>query len=160
MAELLLLKQARLSLWQSTAESCCYSQSWRSLFFDRLLMYENNLLKIEHHISVSNIVPILQGWSEHLPGHSFLMFSQGVLALVLPLKVESLGFDTKTTGLLLSTFGVVAILIFLLPINRIFDRVRPIVTLAFGMSLMGLSMLFLSQVEELNYLYIAMVFTG
>jgi len=93
-------------------------------------------------------------------GAFFLMFSQGVLALVLPLKVESLGFDTKTTGLLLSTFGVVAILIFLLPINRIFDRVRPIVTLAFGMSLMGLCMLFLSQVEELNYLYIAMGIYG
>ena len=93
-------------------------------------------------------------------GAFFLMFSQGVLALVLPLKVESLGFDTKTTGLLLSTFGVVAILIFLLPINRIFDRVRPVTTLAFGISLMGFSMLFLSQIEELNYLYIAMAIYG
>ncbi|MBO0586046.1 MFS transporter [Sporosarcina sp. E16_8] len=93
-------------------------------------------------------------------GAFFLMFSQGVLALVLPLKVESLGFDTKTTGLLLSTFGVVAILIFLLPINRVFDRVRPVVTLAFGITLMGLSMLFLSQVEELNYLYFAMCIYG
>ncbi|MBE1554445.1 MFS transporter [Sporosarcina limicola] len=93
-------------------------------------------------------------------GAFFLMFSQGVLALVLPLKVESLGFDTKTTGLLLSAFGVVAILIFLLPTNRIFDRVRPVVTLAFGISLMGLSMLFLSQVEELNFLYAAMAVYG
>ena len=88
------------------------------------------------------------------------MFSQGVLALVLPLKVESLGFDTKTSGLLLSTFGIVAILIFLLPVNRIFDRVRPIATLSFGMSLMGLSMLFLSQVEQLDLLYIAMAIYG
>lgn len=63
-------------------------------------------------------------------GAFFLMFSQGVLALILPLKVESLGFDTKTTGILLSTFGVVAILVFLLPINRIFDRVQPMITLA------------------------------
>ena len=93
-------------------------------------------------------------------GAFFLMFSQGVLALVLPLKVEALGFDTKMTGLLLSTFGVVAILIFLLPINRIFDRVRPMVTLAFGISLMGLAMLFLSQIEQLNYLYIAMAIYG
>src|SRR4051812_2932760 len=93
-------------------------------------------------------------------GAFFLMFSQGVLALVLPLKVEALGFDTKTTGMLLSTFGVVAILIFLLPINRIFDRARPVTTLAFGISLMGLSMMFLSQIEELNYLYIAMAIYG
>lgn len=93
-------------------------------------------------------------------GAFFLMFSQGVLALLLPLKVETLGFDTKTSGMLLSTFGVVAILIFLLPINRIFDRVRPMVTLAFGMSLMGLAMLLLSQIEQLNYLYIAMAVYG
>ncbi|WP_342510821.1 MFS transporter [Sporosarcina sp. FSL K6-1522] len=93
-------------------------------------------------------------------GAFFLMFSQGALALVLPLKVEALGFDTKTSGLLLSTFGVVAILIFLLPINRVFDRLRPMVTLAFGISLMGIAMLFLSQVEQLNYLYIAMAIYG
>ena len=88
------------------------------------------------------------------------MFSQGVLALVLPLKVESLGFGTQTSGMLLSTFGVVAILIFLLPINRIFDRARPVTTLAFGISLMGFSMLFLSQIEELNTLFIAMALYG
>ena len=93
-------------------------------------------------------------------GAFFLMFSQGALALVLPLKVEALGFDTKTSGLLLSTFGVVAILIFLLPINRIFDRVRPMVTLAFGISLMGIAMLFLSQVEQLNYLFMSMAIYG
>lgn len=93
-------------------------------------------------------------------GAFFLMFSQGVLALVLPLKVEALGFDTKSTGMLLSTFGIVAILIFLLPINRIFDKVRPMITLAFGISMMGLSMLFLSQITELQFLYLAMALYG
>lgn len=93
-------------------------------------------------------------------GAFFLMFSQGVLALVLPLKVEALGFDTKATGMLLSTFGIVAILIFLLPINRIFDKVRPMITLAFGISMMGVSMLFLSQVTDLQFLYLAMALYG
>lgn len=93
-------------------------------------------------------------------GAFFLMFSQGVLALVLPLKVEALGFDTKATGMLLSTFGIVAILIFLLPINRIFDKARPMITLAFGISMMGASMLFLSQVTELLFLYFAMALYG
>jgi len=93
-------------------------------------------------------------------GAFFLMFSQGVLALVLPLKVEALGFDTKATGMLLSTFGIVAILIFLLPINRIFDKVRPMITLAFGISMMGFSMLFLSQVTDLQFLYLAMALYG
>lgn len=100
------------------------------------------------------------GMQRAFAGAFFLMFSQGVLALVLPLKVVSLGFDAKTSGLLLSAFGVAAILIFLLPVNRIFDRVKPIFTLAFGMSLMGLSMLFLSQIEGLNFLYLAMIVYG
>ncbi|WP_336824984.1 MFS transporter [Sporosarcina sp. USHLN248] len=93
-------------------------------------------------------------------GAFFLMFSQGVLALVLPLKVEGLGFDTKTSGMLLSTFGIVAILIFLLPINRIFDKARPMLTLAFGISVMGVSMLFLSQADEMSLLYFAMALYG
>ncbi|WP_432352144.1 MFS transporter [Sporosarcina sp. A2] len=93
-------------------------------------------------------------------GAFFLMFSQGVLALILPLKVEALGFDTKTTGMLLSTFGVVAILVFLLPINRIFDRVKPMITLAFGISLMGISMLLLGQAHELLNLYGTMALYG
>ncbi|QFG00531.1 MFS transporter [Psychrobacillus glaciei] len=89
-------------------------------------------------------------------GAFFLMFSQGVLAYMLPLKVLDLGFDSKTSGLLLSTFGFVAILIFVLPINRIFDRVKPIKTLAFGMGLMGVSMLLLGQMENLQWMYICM----
>ena len=100
------------------------------------------------------------GMVRSFAGAFFLMFSQGVLALVLPLKVISLGFDTKTSGMLLSVFGVTAVLIFLLPVNRIFDRVRPIITLAFGLTMMGVSMLFLSQLEELNFLYLAMIIYG
>ena len=89
-------------------------------------------------------------------GAFFLMFSQGVLALVLPLKVG----DTQTSGMLLSIFGITAVLIFLLPVNRIFDHIRPIITLTFGMSMMGVSMLLLSQAEALPFLFMAMTFYG
>lgn len=93
-------------------------------------------------------------------GAFFLMFSQGVLAYMLPLKILHLGFDSKTSGLLLSTFGFVAILIFVLPINRIFDRVKPVKTLAFGMGLMGISMLLFGQTEALSLMYIWMGLYG
>ena len=93
-------------------------------------------------------------------GAFFLMFSQGALALVLPLRVEALGYDTKTSGLLLSVFGVVAILIFVLPTNRLFDQVRPEATLSFGIALMGASMLFLSAAVQLPLLYAAMSLYG
>lgn len=93
-------------------------------------------------------------------GAFFLMFSQGVLALVLPLKVEYLMFDAKTTGMLLSIFGLVAVLIFLLPVNRIFDIIRPMITQAVGLLMMSGSMLFLSLVDELSLMTVAMVVYG
>ncbi len=93
-------------------------------------------------------------------GAFFLMFSQGVLAYMLPIKIIHLGFDAKTSGLLLSTFGFIAILVFIMPTNRIFDRVKPIKTLAFGMALMGISMLLLGQTEALALMYIWMGFYG
>ncbi|GAA0342858.1 MFS transporter [Bacillus carboniphilus] len=93
-------------------------------------------------------------------GAFFLMFAQGVLAYMLPLKVGELGFDTKTSGLLLSTFGIVAIVIFLLPINRIFDQISPLKTLTFGMSIMGVSLLLLSAVEQITVLYLTMGLYG
>ena len=101
-----------------------------------------------------------KGLIKSFAGAFFLMFSQGVLAYMLPLKVLHLGFDTKTSGLLLSTFGFVAILIFILPINQIFDRVKPIYTLTFGMSTMGVSMLLIGHTDSLNLLYMWMGLYG
>lgn len=93
-------------------------------------------------------------------GAFFLMFSQGVIAYLLPLRIQELGFDSKVTGTLLSTFGIVAVFIFLLPTNRIFDKVMPIYTLSFGVALMGASQLLLSNVDNLLLLYMAMAFYG
>lgn len=93
-------------------------------------------------------------------GAFLLMFSQGALAYMLPLKVIGLGYDTQTSGLLLSTFGIVAILVFLLPTNIVFDRIKPMFTLAFGMTVMGLSLLLLSQMVSLSSIYICMALYG
>ncbi|USK70490.1 MFS transporter [Peribacillus asahii] len=93
-------------------------------------------------------------------GAFLLMFSQGALAYMLPLKVIGLGYDTQTSGLLLSTFGIVAILVFLLPTNIVFDRIKPMFTLAFGMTVMGLSLLLLSQMVSLPSLYVCMALYG
>ncbi|MFE3575444.1 MFS transporter [Lysinibacillus sp. NPDC059133] len=86
----------------------------------------------------------------------FLMFSQGVIAYLLPLKVQSLGFDSRLSGTLMSTFGFIAVLVFILPTNRIFDKVAPIKTLSFGIGLMGISQLLISQADSSTLLYIAM----
>ncbi|RST59106.1 MFS transporter [Siminovitchia terrae] len=93
-------------------------------------------------------------------GAFFLMFSQGVLAYMLPLKVDNLGSDTQMSGMLLSTFGVVAVLIFILPTNRLFDRLKPINTLVFGMLTMSASMICISFSETLSLLFIFMALYG
>lgn len=78
-------------------------------------------------------------------GAFFLMFSQGVIAYLLPLHVQALGYDSKLSGMLLSTFGIIAVLIFALPSNRIFDRIAPATTMFIGIGCMGISQLLISQ---------------
>src|SRR5690625_206026 len=68
-------------------------------------------------------------------GALFLMFSQGVLAYMLPLKAIEMSGTVQTSGLLLSTFGIVAVIIFIFPTNKLFDRLHPMNTLTFGMIL-------------------------
>ncbi|WP_054023874.1 MFS transporter [Bacillus sp. FJAT-28004] len=93
-------------------------------------------------------------------GAFFLMFSQGVIAYLLPLHVQTLGYDSKLSGTLMSTFGIIAVLIFVLPTNRIFDRVSPSRTMALGMGLMGLSQLFISQSSTTLSLYFVLGLYG
>lgn len=93
-------------------------------------------------------------------GAFFLMFAQGVIAYLLPLQVAMLGYDSTISGTLFSTFGIVAVLVFLLPTNRIFDIVSPIYTLSFGIVLMGCSLLLLSYSYNSLSLYIAMACYG
>ncbi|MDN3428253.1 MFS transporter [Microbacterium sp. APC 3898] len=101
-----------------------------------------------------------KGLIRSFSGAFFLMFSQGVLAYMLPLKVEALGLDSQLSGLLLSVFGISAILVFLLPINRIFDVTKPIYTLIAGFTVMGASLLFLSAASIESLLYASMCTYG
>ncbi|WP_142827283.1 MFS transporter [Planococcus soli] len=101
-----------------------------------------------------------RGLLRSFSGAFFLMFSQGVLAYMLPLKVEGLGLDSQLSGLLLSTFGISAILVFLLPVNRIFDAAKPIYTLIAGFAAMGLSLFFLSTASVELLLYASMCTYG
>ncbi|MFD1032047.1 MFS transporter [Metaplanococcus flavidus] len=93
-------------------------------------------------------------------GAFFLMFSQGVLAYMLPLKVSGLGLPQQMSGLLLSVFGIAAILVFLLPINRLFDAVKPVFTLITGFLIMGSALFLLSAVSAPALLYVSMISYG
>lgn len=66
-----------------------------------------------------------------------LMISNGTLAFALPLKVADMGMTSETTGVLLSTYGVVALIVFLTPINRMFDKISPIILVVLGIMIIG-----------------------
>lgn len=86
-------------------------------------------------------------------GAFFLMYSQGALSYLLPLHIEQLGYSSRLSGTLLSMFGIVAVLIFALPTNRIFNVVSPIYTFSFGLSMMALAQFLIGQNTEQAFLY-------
>ena len=86
-------------------------------------------------------------------GAFFLMFSQGVLAYLLPIHVQDLGYSSRMSGTLLSVFGIVAVLIFILPTNRIFDFVNAQLTLLIGITLLGVAQVGIGLVEHTLSLY-------
>lgn len=82
-----------------------------------------------------------------------LMFAQGILTYSLPLKVASLSIKPEMTGMLLSVFGIVAILFFVLPTNKLFDIVKSKTSLMmYGLVLISIALLLLSLSTELLHL--------
>lgn len=93
-------------------------------------------------------------------GAFFLMFSQGALAYLLPQHVESLGFSARLSGTLMSLFGLTAVLVFVLPTNKLFDRVPTSVSLATGIGLMGISQVMIGQTTQPWLLYAILAVYG
>ncbi|MFA8439755.1 MFS transporter [Pueribacillus sp. YX66] len=93
-------------------------------------------------------------------GSFALMFSQGVLAYMLPLKIEALNYGNEVSGMLMSTFAFTAILIFILPTNKLFDRFAHEYMLNTGLVILGIGLLLLSVTSQLSLLYMIMVIYG
>ena len=89
-----------------------------------------------------------------------LMFAQGVLAYMLPLQVQSLDYGSQFSGILLSTFGITAILIFGLPTNRLFDRYDNRHIMLIGMAVIGIALVMLSTSKSLPFLFLCMIIYG
>lgn len=66
-----------------------------------------------------------------------LMISNGTLAFALPLKVADMGMTSSTTGMMLSTYGIVALIVFLTPLNRIFDKASSVNLTIVGILIIG-----------------------
>lgn len=89
-----------------------------------------------------------------------LAASQGVLAYMLPLKVNNLGMPTHISGMLMSVFGIVAVLVFVLPTNRVFDRSRNEIVLAIGLLIAAVSQTTSSIVDSLPLLMMSLSVYG
>ncbi len=98
-------------------------------------------------------------WPSYLGAFS-LMFAMGILTYMLPLQTDALQLGERAAGLLLSSFGVVAIILFVLPTNRIFDRVHILTALWLGFVCISIALAVLSMSTELVEFIIAMCVYG
>src|SRR5699024_3301298 len=77
-----------------------------------------------------------------------LMISNGTMAFALPLKVSDMGLTTAATGMLLSLFGITALVVFLTPLNRIYDQYVPVMLVTVGIGIIGLVHIMLNIVAN------------
>ncbi|WP_078556921.1 MFS transporter [Bacillus alkalicellulosilyticus] len=89
-----------------------------------------------------------------------LMFSIGILTLMLPLKVKALGLGAASTGMLMSSYGVAAIILFLLPVSSWLKTIGKTTTMVAGMSIMAVALVLLSAFQSFGLLLVAMVLFG
>ena len=93
-------------------------------------------------------------------GVFLLTFAMGTLAYLLPLKIESLGFNSSLSGILLSTFAIVATLIFSLPTNQIYERFPKAKIMTIGVAILGVSLFLLGIVTTIPLHFVVMVLYG
>lgn len=89
-----------------------------------------------------------------------LMFSQGILAYMLPLKVELIGSGAATTGMLMSVFGLSVICLFVLPTNRLSDKVGRRKPMLAGLLIIAISLALLGVFRLLPVMFMIMVSYG
>ncbi|MEI4831890.1 MFS transporter [Bacillus sp. FJAT-53711] len=100
--------------------------------------------------------PLLQAYI----GAFTLMFSQGIVTYMLPMKIEALGLKTSLTGMMLSVFGITAILFFLLPTNRIYDYFNRQKMMVIGITVMAFALSLLGIFTTKGMLFIIMIIYG
>lgn len=124
---------------------------------------DNRSVKLKHSVNhQASFSTILQNKFviQSYIGAFSLMFAMGALTYALPLKADQLDFPDQTAGLLLSTFGIVAILVFVLPINKLFDHVPPLKLILLGGLLVVISLLLLSVLVDKWSMFVVMGFYG
>ncbi|CEE01758.1 Multidrug efflux transporter [Caldibacillus thermoamylovorans] len=89
-----------------------------------------------------------------------LSASQGILAYMLPLKVDGLELANHISGMLMSIFGIVAILFFMLPTNRVFDRFHYEWLLPIGLVIIAVAQAVAGFAFNFTFLLMSMLIYG
>ena len=114
------------------------------------------IMNKEDMVELLKSEPLLQAYI----GAFTLMFSQGIVTYMLPVKVEALALKASTTGMMLSVFGITAILFFLLPTNRIYDRFNRSKLMLIGIAVMAFALSLLGLFATKGMLFIVMMIYG
>lgn len=89
-----------------------------------------------------------------------LSASLAILAYMLPLKVVAMEMESHIGGILISMFGIVAILFFVLPTNQVYEKFRYEVNLSLGLLLIAISQVVASFASSLTLLVISVCLFG
>lgn len=89
-----------------------------------------------------------------------LMVANGSLAFGLPLKVGALGLEDHITGMLLSIFGITAIIVFASKLNVVYTKVKAVNLVSTGIFIVALSMMALHFAHDLWLMIIVMLVYG
>ena len=111
---------------------------------------------IEPNVSILKTKPLLHAYLSIF----LLLFSLGILSYGLPVMVEELTIRSEMTGVLLSIFGIVAILMFVLPTNRIYDKANKATLMSVGLTIVAVSLIILFLSMSLSTMIMAMVIFG
>ncbi len=93
-------------------------------------------------------------------GSLSLFFSLGVVTYLLPIRAAAISDSGSLGGLMISIFGVVAIIIFLLPTNRMYDKFDVEKIVLIGMLIVSVSQLLLAFFTTAVPIFITMGFYG
>src|SRR5699024_1395696 len=114
--------------------------------------------------SISEFIPLIK--NPHILKASLaafaLMINMGTLSFALPIKVGEAGATNPVaiTGMLLSIYGLVTLIVFLTPMNRIYDRLNPSYLVIIGISIIGSVHVMLNIVSIIPVLFLLMIVYG
>src|SRR5699024_5499299 len=86
--------------------------------------------------------------------------ANGSLAFGLPIKVSMIGLEDHITGMLLSVFGLTAIIIFATRLNVIYSKIKSMKLVMFGIFIVSMAMTLLHFAPNQSLVLVVMIIYG